>query len=147
MKVILLKDIRAVGHKGEIKEVTDGYAHNFLFPHKHAEPATEEKMAAYAAQKAEIEAKRHKEEAELTKKIMALRGKKVTLSIRATEKGGLFKSVTAPDIVKAIRAEHSLEVPEAAIHLSEHIKTTGEHPVLLKSKSEKAELMVAVLPA
>lgn len=136
-----------MGQKGQIKEVADGYARNFLFPHKYAEAATEEKMAEHAAKVVHLEAQRQKEEAELTKKVASLRGKKVTLSVRATEKGGLFKSVTVVDVVKAIRAEHSLEIPEESVHLAAPIKNTGEHPALLKSKTEKVELVVAVLPA
>lgn len=144
MKVILLKDVRAVGQHGEIKEVADGYARNFLFPHKYAEPATEEKMAAYAARKQELEAARAKEEEFLNNKVASLRGKQVSVMARATEKGGLFKSVTPTDIVKAIRAQHSLEIPESAVVVKEHIKTVGEHGVMLESKKEKAELIVAV---
>ena len=144
MKVILLKDVRGVGLHGTVQNVSDGYAINKLFPQKLAVPATEEKMkeieAAAAAHAAEVA----KAEEQLDNKIAALRGKRVAIPARATEKGGLFKSITAADIIKAIRAEHGLELPEEAIHLPEHIKTVGEHPVLLKSKNQKAELAVVV---
>ena len=66
---------------------------------------------------------------------------------RATEKGGLFKSITPKDVAKAILAEHSIEIPEAVIHVPEHIKTTGEHPVILQSKSQKVELIAAIVPS
>lgn len=144
MKVILLKDVRGVGHHGEIKHVADGYAINKLFPTKLAEPATEEKMKQIEAQKAQAEAARAKEEAELDTKVLALRGKKVSIAARATEKGGLFKSITEHDVAKAIRAEHSLEIPEDTIGIAEPIKTVGEHMVSLKSKNYKAEFGVVV---
>lgn len=147
MKIILLKDVRGVGQHNEVKNVTDGYAINYLFPHKLAIPATEDKVKQLEEQKHLHEAARAKEEERLTNKIMSLRSKKVTLTVRATEKGGLFKSVTAKDVSKAILAEHSLEIPEASIHVPDHIKTTGEHPVVLSSKSQKVELVVAILAA
>jgi large subunit ribosomal protein L9 len=130
MKVILLKDVRGVGQHGEVKEVADGYAFNFLFRQKLAEPATEEKIKQLAARRAEHEAELHKEEENLSKKILSLRGKKIVIADRATEKGGLFKAITAHDIARAVRAEYSLEIPEAAIHLPEHMKTIGEHTIL-----------------
>src|SRR3989344_3853887 len=140
MKVILLKDVRGVGQHHEIKNVADGYAINFLLPKKLAEPATEAKVKQLADQKQAHEVELKSRETELDRTIAHLRGKKVVLQARATEKGGLFKSITPKDIVKAVAAEHSLEIPETAVHLIEnHIKTTGEHMVVLSSKGEKAE--------
>lgn len=148
MKVILLKDVRGVGQHGEIKNVNDGYAINFLFPKKLAEPATEDKVKQIENKKQAHEAEVAKQEEELNNKVSMLRGKKVVLQARATEKGGLFKSITTKDIAKAILAEHSLEIPESAIELKEnHIKTTGEHQVVLSSKGSKADLTVAVVAA
>ena len=146
MKVILLKDVRAIGQHGEIKNVTDGYAFNFLFPQKLAEPATDQKIQEIQAKKKQHEAELHKEEEILGNKILALRGKRVVVSSRATEKGGLFKSVAAADVARAIRAEHSLEIPEASISFPEHIKTVGDHKALLSSKTQKIELVVSVVP-
>ncbi len=145
MKVILLKDVRGVGQHHDIKNVADGYAINFLFPHKYAEPATEEKVKELESRRQAHEAELRKEEEILTNKISSLRGKRITLTARATEKGGLFKSISTKDVAKAILAEHSLEIPEAAIHVPEHIKTTGEHPVMLASKTQKVEITAVIL--
>lgn len=147
MKVILLKDVRGVGMHGTVKDVADGYALNKLFPQKLAEPATDERIKQIEASAAAREAQKQEEEKQLDSKVASLRGKIVSLASRATEKGGLFKSVTPADIAKAIRAEHSLEIPEDAIHIADPIKTIGEHVVLLQSKSNKIELGVAVTPA
>jgi large subunit ribosomal protein L9 len=144
MKVILLKDVRGVGHHGEVKNVADGYAINKLLPQKLAEPATEEKIKEVEAQSAQREAQRQKEDEQMDAKVASLRGKRVALAARATEKGGLFKSITPADLVKAIRAEHSLEMPEDSIHLSDPIKTVGEHTALVRGKNQKAELAVTV---
>ncbi len=145
MKIILLKDVRGVGTRGEVKNVADGYATNFLFRQKLAEPATEEKIKEIEIAKIAREAEQKKEEEILDKKIASLRGKKVTLFCRATEKGGLFKTISAKDISKAILAEHSLEIPEESVNFIEPIKTIGEHAITLLSKSQKAELAVVVV--
>ncbi len=146
MKVILLKDVRGVGLHGTVQNVSDGYAANKLFPQKLAVAATEDKMKEIEAQAAARAAEAAKVEEQLDNKIAMLRGKRVAIAARATEKGGLFKSITAKDIAKAVLAEHSLEIAEENIHLPEHIKTIGEHPVLLRSKNQKAELVVAITP-
>ena len=146
MKVILLKDVRAIGQHGEVKNVADGYAINFLFPQKLAEPATEEKIKQIAAGREAHEAELAKQEQELAGKILQLKGKRVVLSARATEKGGLFKAVAAKDILAAIQAEHDVTLPEAAVHIPEHIKTVGDHTALLSSKNQKVELMVSIVP-
>ena len=145
MKVILLKDVRSIGQHGEVKNVADGYARNFLFPQKLAEPATEDKVKELEGKKKEHEAALEKEEAEVTTKILKLKGKKVAISARATEKGGLFKVIAAKDVVRSIKAEHELDIPEDMIDIAEPIKTVGEHTAVLKSKTQKVELIVAVV--
>lgn len=147
MQVIFLKDVRGVGRAHEIKNVADGYAINFLFKQKLAEPATPEKIKAIEAQQQAHEAEVAKQEEELTRKVLSLRGKKVVLKARATEKGGLFKAVAAKDIMKAIKDEHGVELPESAFTFPEHIKTIGEHQVLASSKTQKAEITVGIVEA
>lgn len=144
MKVILLKDVRAVGQKGSVQDVAEGYARNFLLPQKLAELATPEKIKQVAAQVAAREAERIKEEEQLDKKVQSLNGKKVSLQARATEKGGLFKTITAADLAKQIRLEHSLEIPEASIRFNEPVKTLGEHTVMLASRTYKVPLGVVI---
>ncbi|HEY5383058.1 MAG TPA: 50S ribosomal protein L9 [Candidatus Paceibacterota bacterium] len=144
MKVIFLKDVKRVGQHGEIKNVADGYAANFLFPQKLAEPATDEKVAQFEKQKAARAAELAILEEQQDKKVASLRGKKVTISARATEKGGLFKTITTKDIAKAILGEHSLEIGEDMLHIADPIKTVGEHKVTLQSKNQKAELGVII---
>ena len=145
MKVILLKDVRGVGMHGEVKTVADGYAINKLFPTKMAEPATDEKIKKFASMRAEHEANIAKEEEQTSNKIKSLNSKKVTITAKATEKGGLFKGIIEKDIAKAILAEHSLEIPLDLIVIDEPIKTVGEHAVKIESKSAKAALTVEVV--
>ncbi|HEY6020178.1 MAG TPA: 50S ribosomal protein L9 [Candidatus Paceibacterota bacterium] len=144
MKVLLLKDVRAVGNRGMVKDVAEGYARNFLLPQKLAEIATPEKIKQIEAQLAAKEAEKLKEEEQLDKKVQSLNGKKISLQARATEKGGLFKTITTIDIAKQIRLEHSLEIPESSISFAEPIKTIGEHAVTLSSRTHKVALGVVI---
>jgi large subunit ribosomal protein L9 len=143
MKVILLKDVRGCGQANTVVDVAQGYATNFLLPNKYAVAATEDKVREIEAKKAQLDAAKAKEEEELSGKVKSLGGKSVTIAARATEKGGLFKALGAADISRAIRAEHSLEIPEASID-TEPIKATGEHKVRLHSKNSKAEMSVVI---
>lgn len=144
MQVIFLKEVRGVGRASEIKNVADGYAVNFLFKNKLAEAATPEKVAQLKAKQKAHEAELAKQEEELTQKIHSLRGKKITLTSRATEKGGLFKQITAHDVAHQIVVQLKVAIPESAVSLPEHIKTVGEHPFFVHSKSAKAELTLEV---
>lgn len=144
MKVILLRDVRGLGQVHDIKDVAQGYAHNFLLPHKYAVAATEEKLKEIEAKKAQLETERIQEEERLAANIQSLEHKRVTIVARATEKGGLFKSLTAADVSKVIKLEYGLDIPEAAIEI-EHLKTVGEHQARLRSKSAQAECTVVVV--
>src|SRR5579863_6832043 len=99
MKVILLKDVRNVGRKDEVKTVADGFAANFLLPQNLAIAATSDKVAALEKTKETQAAELLKQEAELDERIRALSGQKIEITARATEKGGLFKALSASDIV------------------------------------------------
>lgn len=147
MKVIMIKDVRGVGRAYEVKNVADGYAINFLFKQKFAEPATPEKVAAIEAKQKAHEAELAKAEEELTKKVQSLRGKRIKIAARATEKGGLFKQISPKDIAHQIVVEHKVAVPETAVLLPEHLKTVGEHSVTLHSKTAKAEIVLEIIAA
>ena len=147
MKVVFLKDVRGVGQRHEVKNVADGYATNYLFKNKLAEPATEDKIKQIEAQKEAIAEAQRKEDEVLDKKVLSLKGKTVSISAKATEKGGLFKGITEKDIAKAILGEHSLQIPEDSITLANPVKTTGEHKVTLESKNQKVDMTLVVSAA
>ncbi|MEI6863919.1 MAG: 50S ribosomal protein L9 [Candidatus Adlerbacteria bacterium] len=146
MKVLFLKDVRGVGRAMEIKNVADGYAVNFLFPQKFAEPATEETVKRVESQKKAAEDAIKKEEDILDKKVLSLKGKKITITAKATEKGGLFKSIVTKDVAKAILGEHALQIPENSITLTP-TKTVGEHKIVLASKNQKVDMTLVVVAA
>lgn len=145
MRVILIKDVAKVGQHGTIAEVADGYALNFLIARGLAIQATPEKLEAHeAAQKREVEERGREREA-LVKAIQGLEGSRVEIIALATEKGGLFKSVTAADIVKAIREQHRVHVSPEAILLEKPLKQTGEHSINIASGDAKAHFALSIV--
>ncbi len=144
MKIILLTDVRNVGRKFDVKNVANGYAMNFLFARKLAEPAT-------GARLLEIEAMKKKKEAEIVafeeavaRKIDSLRGTRIEIQAKATPKGGLFKSIDREAIVRAIREQKSLEIEPELVDLAHGLKTIGEHEVMLRGKMKKAPITVVI---
>ncbi|MBY0473076.1 50S ribosomal protein L9 [Patescibacteria group bacterium] len=144
MKVILLKDVRGVGQRHEIKNVADGYAVNFLFKNKFAEPATDEKVKQIEAQNEAAREAQRKEDEVVNKKVLSLKGKTISISAKATEKGGLFKGITEKDIAKAILGQHALQISEGSIELTGPIKTTGEHMFKVMGKNVGVEMVLTI---
>jgi len=140
MKVLFLKDVGGVGQKGSIKEVKDGYGMNFLVAQGLAVQATPEKIAAHDAQ-VKKEGEAHAAfESELKKVVQSLEGTRIETNVRATEKGGLFKSITASDILKLLK----VQIPETAIVLPKPIKETGEHNIKISAAKADATITLVV---
>lgn len=129
MKVVFLKDIKGVGRKGELKEVHDGYARNFLLPRGLAAAATTETVAELAAR--EAKKKREKELARAEASQEAARAKTLTLGFtrKAGERGEIFGSVSASEISEALKKEG---LKHAEVMLEHALKTVGIHSVSLK---------------
>ena len=146
MKIILLKDVRGVGQRGEIKDVADGYVQNMLIPRGLVEHATPEKLAAHEAAMARETHARALEREKIETTIKSLEGKRVEIGARATEKGGLFKAIGAKDIVLALGKEGSV-VPEEYVQLKKPLKEIGEHTVELTFGDARARVTVVVKTA
>lgn len=147
MKVIFLKDVGGVGRVGEVKDVADGYAQNFLIAEGLVVQATVEKLAAHEQHTAETAAAKKEDQEKLARAIQSLEGARIEIKARATEKGGLFKSIGAKEIVTRISAERSIHLPEVSIRIAPPIKTVGEHSVLLSAAGANAKLVVAITAA
>ncbi len=128
-QVILLKDVDQLGKKGDVVDVTKGYLRNYLIPRKLASNATEAAIAA--AQKRMDEEERQKREAvERAQENAVTLGRTVlTIEQQAGEDGRLFGSVTAKDIVEAIKDARGIRVETTAVRLPEPIKQVGTHQV------------------
>lgn len=138
MKVILLKDVGGVGQRGEVKDVSDGYALNFLIPQTLAEQATAERIKAHEKHATELAAQREKEGLELNEAVLGLRGARIEMTVRATEKGGLFKTIGPKEIADALKAQKNVAVPLEAVKPLEPVKTIGDHIVKISLPSRES---------
>lgn len=144
MKVVMLQDVGGVGQKGKIVEVSDGYALNFLIPNGKAEQATPDKEAEVLKRSAAETAHKQKEEAETVRAVQSLEGADVHVRTRATEKGGLFKAITAQNIAQAILDQKNIRIPVACIQLDKPIKETGEHLLVIKKDKTASKMRFVV---
>ena len=131
MKVILLQDVKGQGKKGEVVDVNEGYARNFLVKKGLAEIATATKLNDLAQKKSSADF--HKAEEVKATKILAaeLKGKTFTVKIKAGQNSKVFGSVTGADIADAIQAA-GYAVDKKKIVLAQPIKTLGTYDVDLK---------------
>lgn len=145
MKVILLQDVKSLGKKGEIVNVNDGYARNFILPKKYGVEANSKNLNDLKLQK-DNEAKLAKELWEAAKALAEqLKAGQIELSIKVGEGGKTFGSVSSKEIASAVREQMNLEIDKKKIQLKEAIKTLGTHPVPVKLHPEvTAELKVIV---
>lgn len=125
MKVLLRADVAGVGHRGDIVEVSDGYARNFLFPNRHAMKASAAMEGQGRAMRRARDLKVAESEAAARTQAAVLADKTVTVSARAGSTGRLFGSVGAAEIVGAIAAQAGVDVERSAIGLDEPIKALG----------------------
>jgi large subunit ribosomal protein L9 len=132
MKVILLKDVKGSGKQGDVINVSDGYARNFLLPRNLAKEASPSAIAEINKQK---ESQRLKEE-EMKQKAQELASGMNKMSVTIYAKTGegerLFGSVSVADIAKAVKKEYDIDIDKKKITLDEHIKLLGEYKCSVK---------------
>lgn len=145
MKVLLLKDVHALGQKGDLKEVTAGYAANLLFPQRLAEFATEAKIAQHKAQHLQGAAHRAEVSDSVSGALSALDGKVITIPAKANEKGHLFSGLHEKEIVEAIKKETSHQVMPEHVVLPTPLKELGEFSVGLTGAGKKSTITVSVI--
>ena len=136
MKVILLKDVKSVGKAGDIVEVSDGYAKNFIFKKKLGTPADPKNMNDLKLKKANEE-KVAAENLENAKEFAKLIEKKtVTVRLKAGEGGKTFGSVSSKEIAQEAKTQHNLDIDKKKIVLGEAIKSFGTFEVPVKLHPE-----------
>jgi large subunit ribosomal protein L9 len=147
MKLILQQEVKKLGKKGDIIEVSEGYARNYLLPQKLAVSATNTNINTATQQK---EAEKRKVQRLLDEaKVMASQLSKVEVSIpvKTGEGGRMFGSVTAKDIADVLAAQHGIEMDKRKIELKDAIKNPGTFPVTIKIHPEvSAQIQVHVRP-
>ncbi len=149
MKVIFLEDVRNVGKKFEVKEVSDGYARNFLFVNQLAEPATVGALKKIEAMKAAHEKEDHELRAHLETIARKFADTKLEFELAADKSGALFGSVNKESILKALREHNLVGKERVEIDLKYPIKEVGEHIVpidLKKGVTAKLTIVVKKIP-
>ncbi len=131
MKVILTGELRGKGGEGDIVDVAQGYAENFLFPKRMALPATPGNIKQLEERRHNIAKREEKRIADAEAIKAALDGKSVTVQVRVGEEGQLFGSVTTAMIADAVSEQLEVEVDRKRIERSAAIKTAGTHAVAI----------------
>jgi large subunit ribosomal protein L9 len=144
MQVIFLKDVPRVGKRHDVKEVNGGYATNFLFPNRLAEPATPKALALLETRKREIVVEREVQEELLLRSLRELSGKVVHLRAKADDKGHLFSGIHKKEIREALAREHRAEIVEEFIALEKPIKQLGEFEIPISVKNKKGSFKLIV---
>lgn len=136
MKVILLADVKGQGKKGELVNISDGYARNYLLPRKLAVEATAD--ALNAKNNADLAAKRRidEERSRATSMKEELASKPVKISAKAGSGGRLFGSVTTKEISDALKEQHGIDIPKNRLVLEDAIKAFGTFEVRAKLYSD-----------
>ena len=148
MKVILLEDVKSLGKKGEVVNVSDGYARNFIFKKNLGLEANGKNLNDLKLQKANAEKMAAQQLAAAKELAAKLEAASVTLSIKAGANGKTFGSVSSKEIGKAIEDQIGLEIDKKKLVLPEPIKTFGTHEVPVKlHKDVVAKLAVKVTEA
>lgn len=145
MKVVFLKDVEGTARTGDVKEVADGYARNFLLPRSLALPATKDAIQRATAETKRAERAQEKADAEARAVLEKLRGQPLVLTARVGEQGRLYGSITNADIAEAAKSAAGQAIDRHTIELAEPIKELGEHTVRVRlTRNVSGEVAVRV---
>ena len=132
MKVILTQDVKSQGKKGQLVEVSDGYARNFLLPKKLAVIATAENLNTMKLQEKARKAQEAAEKAEAEATAKKLKDMTVKIATKAGEGGRLFGAVTAKEVSEALSAQYGVNIAKTKLVLDEPIKACGGYQIKAK---------------
>jgi large subunit ribosomal protein L9 len=144
MKVILLKDVGGIGKKNTLKDVSDGYALNFLIARGLAEQATPDKVAAFEKRLQAESAAHSAQEAKNEIILKQLQGSTLVISEKANERGHLYHQLTATQIAAEINKAHHTNVSADAITIPDSLKAVGEYTVTVTLAHHSAQVHVRI---
>lgn len=136
MKVILLQDVKALGKRGDIKDVADGYGRNFLIGKKLAVEATPQNLKNLAIEQKKQADKAAADLAEAKRLAAELAKLEIAMPVKAGEGGKLFGSVTNKEVADAISAKVGVEIDKRKVEIKDPIKSLGVAEVMVKLHSE-----------
>lgn len=145
MKVILYTDVKHLGEMGDVKNVANGYARNYLFPHMYAVPYNDETVAYFESRKEEIEARKEQKRANAASTKEKLEAAVVELSVPASANGKLYGAVTSQTVADYLN-KNGFEIERKRIEIpGVTIKTTGNfHCTVHLYESQIAEVKISV---
>ncbi len=146
MKVILLQDVKGQGKKGDIVNVSDGYARNFLLKNKLAQEATATNVNSVNIAKKAEEHRKEVEKAEAIALAKRIDNTSVTVKIKVGANGKLFGALSSQNIADALR-ERGVEIDKKKIVLTENIKAVGTYTVTVKPYAEVSAKLTVVVEA
>lgn len=144
MKVILTTDVKKVGVRGALVTVADGYAMNVLIPQKKAVPATADNLKKYEQGVAEAKNRADQSAAQAREVLSKVDGKTLTIAVKVSDAGTLFKSLHASDIIAEIKKQWGITLPESALKLDHPIKQKGTYSVPVEMLGAKAKFEVVI---
>lgn len=145
VKMILLSDVKALGKKGDLVEVADGYGQNFLIPRKLAAPATEGAVKKRSKEMADQSSKQARELEAARALALELSQKPLLISMKVGSNGKLFGSVTSADIVRAVQEQFGQVLDKKSLDVPSSLKSVGEHEVKARIfKGVQAKIRVAI---
>ncbi|MEK7390585.1 MAG: 50S ribosomal protein L9 [Patescibacteria group bacterium] len=145
MKVIFQHDLPKIGKKHQIKNVSDGYAVNFLIPNGHAILATPEAEKNVAKQKVIFEVGKKIQDNLLHKNLETISNTKLRIISKSNDKGHLFSGIHKEQIAVELLAQTNLEVPADLIQMEKPIKEIGEHKIKIGTEDKTAILIVEIV--
>lgn len=146
MKVILLEDIKGTGKKGQVIDVSDGYARNFLLPRKLCKEATKANINELEIKTKSLEGKAEKEHKAMMLLKEQIEQKTLKMFVKVGENGKLFGSVTSKEISQAVKEQFDIDVDKKKIVLNDAIKAIGEKVLEIKlSSNVSANLKVEII--
>jgi large subunit ribosomal protein L9 len=132
MKVLLIKDVKSLGKKGEVKEVKDGYGKNFLIGKGFARHATPEILEQHAKEELIVAQNLEKEVNALKEIAKQLEKAEIIITKKLGQNGHLFGAVTKDEVAQALKEQHGIEIDKKHINEKSAIKTVGEHDLDFK---------------
>lgn len=145
MKVVLTVDVPKLGKRGQVINVADGYARNYLFPKGLGLEATPANLKTFEGERAAAQRRADREAAEAEAVAQRLAGVTLTVRAKAGDEGRLFGSVTAKDIAVGLKQVAGVDIDRKRIELEEPIKTVGRHRVSVRlTRNVSREIAVVV---
>jgi large subunit ribosomal protein L9 len=146
MKVLLCEDVEKLGWYGDVVEVSEGFARNYLLPQRIATVPTEQKIKAMAGERVQRAEQRNLDYERMQKAAETVNGAEAVIAAKANEQGHLFGSVTEKEIAENLR-QQGYEVADKHVQLDEHIKEVGQHTAKIKFASDvTATVKVTIVP-